>query len=203
MRSFRVTLGAHELDAMPIEIRFLYLTYKYRMVHFVRIFDSHDRIVAAHFDGELLDEYSAWYESWSDVSKLMSSLSESDSVLRYINSKRPSHRQLTLRQCVVLTQQLALELDEALEHYSAVFQPLQIGLAHEEPMRLKLKNGWLRLYGLRLSDGTIIISGSAIKKSQRMSDNELTQNELHKIDKLRTYLREHHLSDRESLCIIE
>lgn len=59
---------------------------------------------------------------------------------------------------------------------------------------------WLRLYAIRLEKGVFIITGGAIKLTATMAEREHTLQELVKMEKVRNFLLNEGIIDRESFC---
>lgn len=57
---------------------------------------------------------------------------------------------------------------------------------------------WLRLYAIRLEKGAFIVTGGAIKLTATMAEREHTLQELVKMEKVRNFLLEEGIVDRES-----
>jgi hypothetical protein len=72
-----------------------------------------------------------------------------------------------------------------------MFRPL-----HDSQSRIltldkrKAKTNWLRIYALRIDKNVYIVTGGAIKLTQKMQDREHTIIELKKMDSCRRYLLE-------------
>ena len=83
------------------------------------------------------------------------------------------------------------------------FKPLSDSDLLHKPERLKLYTydygSLLRLYGVQLGSNGVIITGIAIKLVALMKDSKLLQQELNKMNHLRTWLINHHITDCEHL----
>ena len=67
----------------------------------------------------------------------------------------------------------------------------------------RLKNrpahvSWLRLYAIRLEEGSFIITGGAIKLTETMPERTHTFQELAKMEKVRNFLLDENIVDRDS-----
>lgn len=102
-------------------------------------------------------------------------------------------------QCLILD----LNPDADLEK---VFRPLNNNqtvalILDKEKARLKKTGGhpsWLRLYAIRLEKGTFIVTGGAIKLTPTMAERQHTLLELTKMEKVRNFLLEESIIDKES-----
>lgn len=100
---------------------------------------------------------------------------------------------------------MLLELGES-DDLDTLFRPLNNNetaesLLQKDKARLKdrpVHSSWLRVYAIRLSTGTYIITGGAIKLTFKMEEREHTRNELNKIEKVRNFLLNEHIIDDDS-----
>ena len=63
----------------------------------------------------------------------------------------------------------------------------------------KAKETWLRIYALRVDTNAYIITGGAIKLTQKMNDRKHTNRELLKIENCRTFLLEQGIIDTDGV----
>ena len=88
----------------------------------------------------------------------------------------------------------------------SLFRPLNNNetaetLLQKDKARLKKRHvhsSWLRIYAIRLSTGTYIITGGAIKLTLKMEEREHTRLELDKIERVRNFLLNEHIIDDDS-----
>ena len=81
------------------------------------------------------------------------------------------------------------------------FQALQESEAKAKILSLqkgKIRRNRLRLYGIKLDDNCYVISGGAIKMSQKMEGHPDTANELLKLNTARQYLKGKGVLDEDS-----
>ena len=57
---------------------------------------------------------------------------------------------------------------------------------------------WLRIYAIKLEPGIYVVTGGAIKLTRTMQEREQTQVELARMEKVRRYLIENEISDKDS-----
>lgn len=62
----------------------------------------------------------------------------------------------------------------------------------------KARLSWLRLYAIRLEKGSFIVTGGAIKLTATMSERQHTFQELAKMEKVRNFLLDEGIVDRDS-----
>jgi hypothetical protein len=86
------------------------------------------------------------------------------------------------------------------EPYGFYFEPLQ----NSERNKLlafqkgKIKENILRYYAIKLDENCFVITGGAIKMSQKMQEHPDTTNELKKLEKARVYLKQNGVFDEDS-----
>ena len=89
---------------------------------------------------------------------------------------------------------------EQIEGLEDIFSPL-----HNSQYQIltlnksKAKQTWLRLYALRVEDDVYIITGGAIKLTQKMQDRKHTNLELNKIESCRSFLLDQGIIDLEGV----
>ena len=87
-----------------------------------------------------------------------------------------------------------------------LFRPLENSrfsdmLLSKEKARLKdtvRHASWLRIYAIKLEPGIYVITGGAIKLTRTMQEREHTLHELVKMEKVRTFLLEHGIVDKDA-----
>ena len=102
-------------------------------------------------------------------------------------------------QCLILD----LSPDADLER---LFRPLDnrqtfAMMLDKEKARLKKEGShpsWLRLYAIRLDEGAFIVTGGAIKLTATMAEREHTLQELFKMERVRNFLLEEGIIDKDS-----
>ena len=57
---------------------------------------------------------------------------------------------------------------------------------------------WLRIYAIRLEPNVYVVTGGAIKLTQRMQDKEHTSLELEKLNKCKEFLKYNRVFDKDS-----
>lgn len=77
--------------------------------------------------------------------------------------------------------------------FKIVFLSLQKG------KRSATHSSWLRIYAIRLEQGTYLVTGGAIKLTHLMADREHTLNELKKMEMVRNYLLAGGIFDTEGI----
>ena len=65
-------------------------------------------------------------------------------------------------------------------------------------MKEKTRLSWLRLYAIRLEKGSFIVTGGTIKLTATMSERQHTFQELAKMEKVRNFLLDEGIVDRDS-----
>lgn len=99
---------------------------------------------------------------------------------------------------------LDIRPDADLDH---LFRPLENARIHEMHLSREKAKGkrsathssWLRIYAIRLEQGTYLVTGGAIKLTHLMADREHTLNELKKMEMVRNYLLAGGIFDTEGI----
>jgi hypothetical protein len=154
-----------------------------------------DTIFAPHLHAVKLendfDEFERIINFLSDASQLEEYFNENPDVL--------IHYKISIEDAIEKTLEAAIELYEHIEKYknnlNLIFEPLKKLGGEHVLHRMKYKSTWIRLYAIQIESQYFIITGGAIKQSQKMSDHPDTKKELSKLEKVRDYLLEQGISD--------
>jgi hypothetical protein len=93
-----------------------------------------------------------------------------------------------------------VKTEDQIEGLEVVFNPL-----HNSQYQIltlnksKAKKTWLRIYALRVENNVYIITGGAIKLTQKMQDRRHTYSELKKIESCRRFLLDQGIVDSDGL----
>ena len=87
------------------------------------------------------------------------------------------------------------EINHNKDHLSSYFE----NLSTYEPRILALQKGKrrkskLRLYAIKIDENVYLITGGAIKITQKMQDHPDTANELKKLNQVKDYLKQNHIT---------
>jgi hypothetical protein len=153
----------------------------------VRTFDvPSTRLFTVQFDGEELDALRKLRYEWSSVEFLRDFFSKFKK--DYFEGYGKSNRTRLVRETIALADNLfeklyQMALDSDMRQLSGFFKPLdnrEIGIVPYEYQKLKAKGeerkSHLRIYAIRYQD-TIIVTGGAIKLTDRMQDRKHTNDE--------------------------
>jgi hypothetical protein len=157
----------------------------------VRIFA--DQLFAFQYEGEVDNEYDRLMDLWTDIAFLKDYAKENKitSVKEFVN---------TILQNAEQIQDFLENINQNREPYGFYFEPLQSSernkiLAFQKG---KIKENILRYYAIKLDNNCFVITGGAIKMSQKMQEHPDTDNELKKLEKARAYLKENGVFDEDS-----
>lgn len=146
------------------------------------------------------------FSQWNDVEWLREFFYQNKDVLtRYFKMTDVNEaiydtiEESDILQCMILD----LSPDADLEQ---LFRPLNNNqaaalLLDKEKAKLKTRgrhSSWLRLYAIRLEKGVFIITGGAIKLTASMAERSHTLQELLKMEKVRNFLLEEGIVDKQS-----
>ena len=157
----------------------------------VRIFA--EQLFAFHYVNEEDNEMDRLMDLWTSVSYLQT-FANTNKVLKvyeFIDEILKDAEQI---------QDFLEKLNQNKQPYGFYFEPLQ---ASEQTKLLalqkgKIKQNQLRYYAIKLDDNCFVITGGAIKMSQKMQEHMDTDNELKKLNAARTFLNKNGVFDKDS-----
>ncbi len=152
-----------------------------------------DQLFAFHYDGEADNEYDRCMELWTDINFLKKYAQDNGikNTTKFVNEVLEDAEQI---------QDFLEDINQNKEPFGFYFEPLQES-EFKKVLALqkgKIKRNILRYYAIKLDDNCFIITGGAIKMSQKMQDHPDTDNELRKLNKAREYLRKNGVFDEDS-----
>jgi hypothetical protein len=141
------------------------------------------------------DVFEAFMALATDTEMLYNYFKQENGMLNYYNT--------TLANAVSDTMDAALRMYDNLKQHAAhpkvLFQPL----THAEPQysltRFKHKAKWIRLYAIGVNEEQYIITGGAIKQSQRMQDHPETNKQLQMLNQTKRFLLAEGICDESGL----
>ena len=158
----------------------------------VTIFEDH--LFAFHYDDQMWNEFDRLMDLWTDAGYLQSYAKSNKvaDVYGFINSILHNAEQI---------EDFLDNVNENKQPYGFYFQPLQETERNKEILPFqkgKIKKNHLRLYAIKLDNNCFIITGGAIKMSQKMQDHPDTANELTKLNAAKRYLNQNGVLDEYS-----
>jgi hypothetical protein len=152
-----------------------------------------EKLFTFQYEGETDNEYDRLMELWTDITFLKAFAKENKiiNVKSFINEILQDAEQI---------QDFLDNLSQNKEPYGFYFEPLQ----DSESKKLlafqkgKIKKNRLRYYAIKLDNNCFVITGGAIKMSQKMQEHSDTNNELKKLEIARTYLKQNGVFDEDS-----
>lgn len=152
-----------------------------------------DQLFSFHYEKEVDNEYERLMELWTDVSYLMNFAQNNEitDIMGFVNDILKQAEQL---------QDFLEDLRINNEPYGFYFEPLQSSEFNKllSCQKGKIKQNRLRYYAIKLDENCFVITGGAIKMSQKMDDHPCTKNELKKLKKAKEYLNENGVFDSDS-----
>jgi len=153
-----------------------------------------EQLYAFHYQGEAENEYDRLIEDWTDVSYLRNYAKQNNikDVNQFVKDKLKDAEQIE-----DLLEEIATN-NQQLEYY---FEPLFSTESGTKILSLqkgkKGRNG-LRLYAIKIDNNLFVITGGAIKMSQKMQDHPDSNKELGKIKKAKLLLQDEDVIDNDS-----
>lgn len=164
-------------------------------------------LFAIKYPGEIKDEFSRLFELWQDAEYLEAFFETHKSDL-----ENGFWGTISIENAIYDTFEYAQEFENILfelseesdagqiEGLKDVFRPLYNSQYQILTLKKsKAKQNWLRLYALRVEDNVYIITGGAIKLTQKMQDRPHTNLELQKIERCRRFLLDQGIVDVEGI----
>ncbi len=152
-----------------------------------------DKLFAFHYKGEAVNEFDRLMDLWTDIAFLIDYLKENNitDVKKIVKNILQDAEQI---------QDFLDNISQNKEPYGFYFEPLQNSernkiLAFQKG---KIKENILRYYAIKLDENCFVITGGAIKMSQKMQEHTDTTNELKKLEKARAYLKQNGVFDEDS-----
>lgn len=167
----------------------------------VRIFGQN--LFAVHYENESKDEFRRLFSIWEDPFELYKFFSENEKDLQsdyWHHISVDAAVQRTLYEANEFKKKIKMLAEEPqaeqMNGLESVFAPLN-DMQYQiwELDKRKAKRKWLRIYGLRAEKDVYIVTGGAIKLSEKMKEREHTKKELQKIDMCRQFLLAQGLTD--------
>lgn len=179
----------------------------------IRIFDlPSTKLFTVQYDSEDLDALEKLRLEWSSMEFLLDFFTkfQRDYFENYGNSNRPK----LVRETIELADSLFEKLYQLAQYsdlgvMSRFFKPLDNREMRTEPYELqklkakgKERKSYLRIYAIRYRE-TIIITGGAIKLTDRMQDRPHTNEQLKRLELVKEFLNEGHSGIEFSYLDIE
>ncbi|MCB0605077.1 MAG: hypothetical protein KDC52_14160 [Ignavibacteriae bacterium] len=157
----------------------------------VRIFA--DQLFAFQYEGEVDNEYDRLMELWTDVTYLKA-FAQNNGIknsMGFVNNILNDAEQI---------QDFLEDLNQNKDPYGFYFEPLQLSEFNKLPslQKGKIRENQLRYYAIKLDENCFVITGGAIKMSQKMQDHPDTNNELIKLKKAKEFFISNEVIDTDS-----
>lgn len=152
-------------------------------------------LFAFQYEDEEINEFDRLLlKEWTSFVGLEDFFANNPNVLTY--------KKLTLDDAIAQTRRTAREMYASLKanqtKLDELFENLTPSTTFENLDEQEYKKEWLRLYAIMLESGHYIITGGAIKQSQKMQDHPLTVRELSKLKRCLIFLKSQGVTDIET-----
>ena len=170
------------------------------------IITEDERLWAVKYEGCADNALYMLFEQWNDVSWLReffkANIDDLTSYFKITDVNEAIYDTLEdseKLQCLIMDISPDADLDK-------LFRPLENSRVKEmllgkEKARLKDLNkhaSWLRIYAIKLTAGIYVITGGAIKLTRTMQEREHTLLELQKMERVRRFLLENNVIDKDA-----
>lgn len=177
-----------------IKIVFIFVCEIFVDMKFVKVLDN-GSLWAVKYDGEELDCFEATFKSWYDMSFLReffkSNITDLQSYFKITDIDQAIYdtvEDASRLECLMLDISPNANLDYLFRHLENN-RFSEMSLSREKAKGKGIGHAsWLRIYAIKLDQGTYLITGGAIKLTATMGERQHTLNELIKMNKVRDYL---------------
>jgi hypothetical protein len=176
-----------------------------------RIFADQDFLLSAHWDGQILDEFSRIFDCWTDIGFLENFFTEHEKDLH-----APFWKGITIEEAVFSTRGSAIKFRNTFKDlvtesencrvsfFRTLFRPLypdggRLVVLSKNKAYGAVERSWLRIYAIKIGVDMYIITGGAIKLTQVMEERAHTLQELTKLDMCREFLKAEGIFDEEGM----
>lgn len=176
-------------------------------MEFIRIFAG---LFTVHFDGEEKDAFEQLFENWQNPEYLFDFFTENEKDLQN------GFYNCSLMDAIKLTREEAIEFRDLIIETKDDGSLVDKGNIHELFTELSeseyifqnhrkqkaygpVRYSWLRIYAIQVQD-CFVITGGAIKLTQRMDERRHTGHELAKLEWVKSELRSQGIFDQEGLA---
>lgn len=158
----------------------------------VAIFE--ENLYCFHYENEVDNEFERLMNLWTDANYLQAYAKKNNlnDVYGFVED---------ILQQAEEVQDFLEDLSQNNKPLGFYFEPLQDSETKRKTLALqkgKIRKNQLRLYAIKLDDNCYVITGGAIKMSQKMHEHPDTANELIKLNNARAYLNQNDVSDESS-----
>jgi hypothetical protein len=180
---------------------------------FISIFvsdSSEDGVWSMRFKDESQDEFDRFFDRVNDPEWVRNffARNKTDLLTGFFGN-------ITIQEAVLRTLKEAEELEDMLYDYAEqgfegsdnnlqyLFKPLnnfEHVIAVHQKSKARIRNGWLRLYAIRITENCYLITGGAVKLTQSMRRAHL-QKELIKLERVKEFLQDNGINYPEDLNI--
>jgi hypothetical protein len=153
-----------------------------------------EKLFSFHYDNEVDNEFDRLMDLWTDASYLQAFAKRNKvkDVYGFINE---------ILECANEIQDFLEEISQKNNKtFSYYFEVLQLSETNKilSFHKGKIRYNKLRLYAIKIDEDCFVITGGAIKMSQKMQDHPDTDNELQKLTQAKSYLTKKGVSDIET-----
>ncbi len=175
-------------------------------------------LYAVVYDKQTINEFERLFDLWDDTEYITHYLTENENYLKSTYFKGADIDDLVtqiLKEAEELEYLIQGYVSEGFEEGSKKLQMLFKPLHNKEfklPLFQKTKakidnrryfpKPILRLYGLRISENTFVVTGGVIKLTKNMEDHPDTEHELQKMIQVKEFLRQNDFNSEEDLKIL-
>jgi site-specific DNA-adenine methylase len=153
-----------------------------------------ENLYSFHYDGEVENEYNRLMNLWTDTEYLREYATQNGvaDVYGFVND---------ILKYAEAVQNFLDDITHSQDTLELYFEALQESERKKPILSLqkgKIRRNQLRLYAVKIDSNCFVITGGAIKMSQRMDEHPDTEIELKKLNAAREYFRRNGVFDEDS-----
>lgn len=158
-----------------------------------------ENLTAIKYESNSSDELERVFDLWNDTAYLEEFFNANLADLKYYNLTIDEAIEYTIEEANLLSEKLF----DALHDNPINLEPLFKNLDNNEVSiislaKQKAHRRWLRLYAIRIDANVYLITGGAIKLTERMEDRSHTAEELSKLERCKQFLHQNGVFDSDS-----
>jgi len=153
-----------------------------------------EQLFAIHYQSEVDNEYDRLMEDWTDVSYLRKYAKDNnvDNINKFVKEKLRNAEQI---------QDLLEDITSNNDPLEQYFRPLfdtERGVKILSLQKGKIDRNGIRLYAIKIDNNMFLLTGGAIKMSQKMQDHPDSSIELEKVKVAKLFLQDNGVTDNDS-----
>lgn len=180
-----------------------------KIVHVMTSRDGENGLWSIHLENESKSEFKRFFETMQDFIWLKKFFSDNlqDLTSGYFGNisiddaveRTADEIEMIENRLIYCAQRDFTGFNASLQHFFKPLNNFEYVMAQQKS-KARVRNGWLRLYAIRLTANCFIVTGGAVKLSLDMRKPHLAH-ELHKLELTKRFLKNNHIDYPQDLNI--